>query len=231
MVEWKLEADGVYTARVGMLMLVVTMVSGEWVAVVVDLDTGVDCADEHVVGTLEDAQRRALELAQGLFAPLVAQAVADERKRAAAELAVLTARMEVEIPAAATAVRARTIEECAGRVGERAEQVRRIATEVSAVFGDDTGAIQELGRRAADVLDVIANALRALDTTTTTAAAEPAGAASVQPVDATAQPSAKRARSCNMHDDCDAEDERARASGRPRPAHCSSDDCEECFGK
>ena len=38
-------------------------------------------------------------------------------------------------------------------------------------------------------------------------------------------------RKCNLHDDCDEADRKAKDSGRRIPHHCRSDDCEDCFGK
>lgn len=37
-------------------------------------------------------------------------------------------------------------------------------------------------------------------------------------------------RTCNLHADCNAADEEARANGK-RTAHCHDEDCEDCFGK
>lgn len=42
----------------------------------------------------------------------------------------------------------------------------------------------------------------------------------------------RRIQQCNMHSDCDAADERAKARGERFGAdHCHDDDCEDCYGK
>lgn len=41
---------------------------------------------------------------------------------------------------------------------------------------------------------------------------------------------AEREGSCNIHRDCAAADERARAQGRLNADHCSDPCCEDCFG-
>lgn len=45
------------------------------------------------------------------------------------------------------------------------------------------------------------------------------------------KPPKPKLRTCNMHNDCDAADERAKAAGRRRLDHCHDEDCEDCFGK
>ena len=37
-------------------------------------------------------------------------------------------------------------------------------------------------------------------------------------------------RKCNLHDDCDESDRKAKEAGKRIPHHCSVDDCEDCFG-
>lgn len=37
-------------------------------------------------------------------------------------------------------------------------------------------------------------------------------------------------RKCNMHDDCDAADARAKSNGTGKAKHCSVEGCEDCFG-
>lgn len=39
-----------------------------------------------------------------------------------------------------------------------------------------------------------------------------------------------RKRTCNLHDDCNAADEKAKARGRMWASHCHDDCCEDCFG-
>jgi len=41
---------------------------------------------------------------------------------------------------------------------------------------------------------------------------------------------APKVESCNMHEDCNAADERAKARGSQQAVHCWTEDCEECFG-
>jgi hypothetical protein len=36
---------------------------------------------------------------------------------------------------------------------------------------------------------------------------------------------------CNRHSDCAGANAKAATDGRPRPDHCYSDECEECFGQ
>lgn len=38
-------------------------------------------------------------------------------------------------------------------------------------------------------------------------------------------------RSCNIHDDCDAADARAKRQRREFASHCHDEECEDCFGK
>lgn len=35
---------------------------------------------------------------------------------------------------------------------------------------------------------------------------------------------------CNKHTDCQLADQEAESTGKLKPYHCHSDDCEECFG-
>lgn len=44
-------------------------------------------------------------------------------------------------------------------------------------------------------------------------------------------PPAPQKRTCNMHVDCDAADDRAHSFNGKKAAHCNSDDCEDCFPK
>lgn len=38
-------------------------------------------------------------------------------------------------------------------------------------------------------------------------------------------------RKCNLHDDCDEADRKAKEAGKRIPHHCRSEDCEDCFGQ
>jgi hypothetical protein len=111
------------------------------------------CAVAHAFHNLDETAEPSLEWITG---DVIAQAIAAERERAAAELAVLTERMEAAIAEACAAVRTRTIEECA----------------VIAQSASRRAYITSHGKTGADMADAIHTAIRAL--ATPTPAAEPA---------------------------------------------------------
>lgn len=80
MLEWKDETEGVHRADAGTMTVGVTELTDRWAVTVHDNDTGAEMHNETFRGTLEEAKRLAVKQAQDLVAPLIAQAVADERK-------------------------------------------------------------------------------------------------------------------------------------------------------
>lgn len=56
-------------------------------------------------------------------------------------------------------------------------------------------------------------------------------ALAVQPTTVEAEPVVEsKPRTCNLHDDCDAADQKAREKGRNWADHCDDEYCEDCFG-
>jgi hypothetical protein len=107
--------------------------------------------------TLDEAQSDCAEVIARFCAP----GVEAERERAAAELAVLTERMETEIAEACAAVRARTIEECAAVLDAERRRYDLLAAAVPAPDRADC-------RSHAFVVVVMAEKLRALAAPTPT---------------------------------------------------------------
>lgn len=92
MIEWKTRGISYHVASVGLLTLNVMTAPGSdgehWAIYVDDSDSSATRAQvqERFVGTLDEAKARAIELATGLVAPLVAAAVAVERAAIRAEI-------------------------------------------------------------------------------------------------------------------------------------------------